>query len=254
MQQEQTAPTGNPVEPALEQQTEPQQQEATNPLLDREPQSNEQAPVQQQEEAPESVEEKPAPTSLSELIEHEFEGDPAANMVYRSLERMLGDADTERAFLKAIEEDDPRFIDTAYLQEVCGENTPEIVRMAEYLFGYADRMQQQLQTQLYANVPGGYEGAQLAAKHFKATATPEQQEIVRALLDSGDMRLMQHGIQQIMQSAQGTVPQHRPGITGMAQGVQPMTRAEFGKAVLANPNMSTAEYNKLRERLAAGLN
>ena len=240
--------------------------DVVNPLLDRsavegtqEPGADQQADPTGEPGKPEGDEpqdQAPAeePTSLGELIESEFSGDPAASLVYKQLERLTADIDVERAFGKAILENDPRFIDEQYLREAIGDQADEARQMAEYLFGYAERMQQKLEEQLYADIPGGYEGARTAAMHFKKTASPEQQELVRAMLDSGNMQLMRHGLQQIMQHSRGTVPQHRPAVVGTTQGVQPMTRAEFGKAVLANPNMSQAEYNKLRERLAAGLN
>jgi len=237
--------------------------DVTNPLLDRsavqgaqEPGADQQAGAAGEPGGDEPQDQAPAeePTSLGELIESEFSGDPAASLVYKQLERLTADIDVERAFGKAILEGDPRFIDEQYLREAIGDQADEARQMAEYLFGYAERMQEKLQEQLYADIPGGYEGARTAAMHFKKTATPEQQELVRAMLDSGNMQLMRHGLQQIMQHSRGTVPQHRPAVVGTTQGVQPMTRAEFGKAVLANPNMSQAEYAKLRQRLAAGLN
>lgn len=222
-------------------------------LLEGEPQdvAPEQTPDQQPE--PDSFESE----TLQDMIGGELMQDPGASLVANSLIRMMQGADHNRAFAKAIEHGDARFIDTAYLEEKLGPDlAQEAIKAAEYLVGYADRYVEDLKQRLFSTVPGGEQALQLAAKHFRTAAPAEEHKAVARMLDSGDLEIMQYAVRQIMrygsdlpQGAVAPQPRHTVAPTGL----QPLSRAEFGKAVLDNPNMSEQEYNQLSARLQASM-
>lgn len=249
---------------ALQTQAAPEEEpQGVNPLLDRsEPQNltdahlegtSEDEPVEAQE-TPEDSTEQAEPATLADMVGSELMQDPGCSLVARSLERLCTDkVDHNRAFGNAIENDDARFIDEAYLREVLGDDAEEAIASAKYLLDYAGTYAEKLQQSLYESVPGGEEAVQLAAKHFNSTATAEDKRLVATLLDSGNMEYMQHAIRLITDRAKGVMPQHKAQAFGTPTALQPLSRAEFGKAVLDNPSMTPAEYEKLRARLAAGL-
>ena len=249
---------------ALQQQAAPEEApESINPLLDRsEPQNltdahlegaSEDEPVETQD-TPEDSTEQEAPATLADMVGSELMQDPGCSLVARGLERLCTDkVDHNRAFGNAIENDDARFIDEAYLREVLGDDAEEAIASAKYLLDYAGTYAEKLQQTLYESVPGGEAAVQLAAKHFNSTATAEDKRLVATLLDSGNMEYMQHAIRLITDRAKGVMPQHTAQTFGTPTALQPLSRAEFGKAVLDNPSMTPAEYEKLRARLAAGL-
>lgn len=249
---------------ALQQQAAPEEApQRVNPLLDRsEPQNltdahlegaSEDEPVETQE-TPEDSTEQEAPATLADMVGSELMQDPGCSLVARGLERLCADkVDHNRAFGNAIENDDARFIDEAYLREVLGDDAEEAIASAKYLLDYAGTYAEKLQQTLYESVPGGEAAVQLAAKHFNSTATAEDKHLVATLLDSGNMEYMQHAIRLITDRAKWVMPKHTAQTFGTPTALQPLSREEFGKAVLDNPSMTSAEYEKLRARLAAGL-
>ena len=192
-------------------------------------------------------------SSLTEMIGNELMQDPASKLVANSLIRLLGDADHNRAFAQAIAEGDSRFIDEAYLREKLGDNADEAIQAAKYLMDYAENYTANLQAKLFDSVPGGKQAVQLAARHFKETATPAEQKMIAHLLDSGDFELMQSAVQSMVERASAVIPQGRQQTHVTQAAVQPLTREEFGRKILENPNMTDTQYNQLRARLAAGM-
>lgn len=203
------------------------------------------------------VDESAETGSLEEMIGHELMQDPGASLVANSLMRLMQGADHNRAFAKALEYNDTRFIDTTYLNEKLGpEVAQEAIRAAEYLANYADNKAAEMRGKLFSAVEGGEEALQLAAKHFRSVAPAAEQRAIARMLDSGDMEIMQYAVQTLAQYGQklpqGAVqPQARHIVA--PTGLQPLSRAEFGRAVLNNPNMSEQEYNALSARLQAGM-
>ena len=191
--------------------------------------------------------------TLAEMIGNELMQDPASKLVANSLIRLLGDADHNRAFAQAIAEGDSRFIDEAYLREKLGDDADEAIQAARYLLDYAENYAENLQAKLYDSVPGGEQAVQLAARHFKETATPAEQKMIAHLLDSGDFELMQSAVQSMVERASAVIPQGRQQAHVTQAAVQPLTREEFGRKILENPNMSESQYAQLRSRLAAGM-
>lgn len=248
------------------------QQQPVNPMLDRSLMPDAQGnPAPQLSDAhleaiPEPAPQQPEPStepvqvqdseaaSLRDMIGQELMQDPGASLVANSLLRLMGDkADHNRAFARAIAEGDVRFIDVAYLQDTLGADADEAIRAASYLLDYADNYTANLQQRLYSEVPGGEQAVQLAARHFRETATPAEHKMIVRLLDSGDFELMQYAVQTLVERAKGVMPPTGQQVHGTPQGVQPMTREEFGKAVLDNPTMTEQQYAMLQKRLAAGM-
>lgn len=191
--------------------------------------------------------------TLADMIGKELMQDPASRLVSQSLIRLLGDADHNRAFAQAIAEGDSRFIDEAYLREQLGDNAEEAIQAAKYLLDCAENYAENLQAKLYESVPGGEQAVQLAARHFKETATPAEQKMIAHLLDSGDFELMQSAINSMVERASAVIPKGGQQTHVTQAAVQPLTREEFGRKILENPNMSETQYAQLRTRLAAGM-
>lgn len=244
---------------SLIKQTEPDAALGTNPLLDRtvleEPTVShlEETPKEQPEVVPEEEAKEPTapPATLAEMVGAELMQDPGCSLVAKGLERMLaGKVDHNRAFGKAIEQDDARFIDTEYLKDILGDNAAEAIQAAEFLMDYADTYTVKLQEKLYSSVEGGEEAVKLAARHFNETAAPADKALVAQLLDSGNMEYMQHAIRIMTERTSNLAPKHHAQTFANPSALQPLSREEFGKMVLDNPGMSEGDYNKLRERLA----
>lgn len=246
------------LSPATEQE---EQAPVTNSLLDRstldpenltdahlEPSEKKEPLVDEEIDEPEET-----PATLADMVGAELMQDPGSSLVARGLERLCkGKVDHNRAFGKAIANEDARFIDTEYLKEVLGDDAEEAAQAAEFLMGYAETYAQNLQNKLYEGVEGGQEAVQVASRHFNDTATDAEKALVAQMLDSGNFEYMQHAIKLITERAQGVLPKHRQQTFGTPTGLQPMSREEFGKAVMDNPNMSQSDYEKIRQRLAAG--
>lgn len=250
-----------------EQAVEQEQPLTTHPMIERD------TPVQEPVIAPETMEshsegsespqqeleqEQPTePQSFADMVGSDLMQDPASRIVVRSLEALVGDLDIERAFNRAIEEDDARFIDVAYLQEKLGDKAQDAIDAAKYLLEYADTVSQRYLDEVYSVVPGGEEALRVATQHFNATADAATKQVIANLLDSGDVTSMKFAAQQIMQSARGVVPKagnsapaSSVGSTGAGVGI---SRAQFTEMYQKNPNMPDREYQKLREQLALGL-
>ena len=78
--------------------------------------------------------------SLNDMLGGELLADPQAAVVAGMLEKLVGDLDVNRAFGRAAEEDDARFIDEAYLVEKLGERDAKLaVEAAKQLLTHAER-------------------------------------------------------------------------------------------------------------------
>ena len=208
-------------------------------------------PTEEPDTDPDAVPDAP-PATLADMVGAELMQDPGCSLVARGLDRLCKDkVDHNRAFGKALENDDSRFIDETYLRDVLGDDADEAIQSAKFLLEYADKYAADLTKQLYSGVEGGEEAVKIASKHFNTTASQADKDLVTKLLDSGNISYMQHAVRLITDSAKGVMPVHRQQTFGTPTGIQPMSRAEFGKAVLDNPNMTETEYTKIRERLAA---
>lgn len=216
-------------------------------------QGNPEEPAEPDYEAPEPVEASHA-ENLTDMIGQELMQDPGTSLIAQSLIRMMqGKADHNRAFARAIHEGDARFIDEHYLRETLGDDADEAIKAASYLLDYASTYADQMRERLYSSVQGGEQAVQLAARHFRETATPTEQKAITRMLDSGDFELMQYAVQTLVDRAKGIMPAQHQQMHVTPSAVEPLTREEFGRMVLNNPGMSEQQYEALRTRLAAGL-
>ena len=250
-----------------EQTVEQEQPLTTHPMIERDPPAQEPVIAPETKESHSEGSESPQqeleqeqptePQSFADMVGSDLMQDPASRIVARSLEALVGDLDIERAFNRAIEEDDARFIDVAYLQEKLGDKAQDAIDAAKYLLEYADTVSQRYLDEVYSVVPGGEEALRVATQHFNATADAATKQVIANLLDSGDVTSMKFAAQQIMQSARGVVPKagnsapaSSVGSAGAGVGI---SRAQFTEMYQKNPNMPDREYQKLREQLALGL-
>lgn len=253
------APTGTVVVPNPDTAPAPEQTPVSNPLVDRGQVSDvardlESHSVEDLPPEPEADAEQPEAQTLEEMVSLEIQQDPNAKWAYLSLQRLLSDkVDAQRAFGKAITEDDTRFIDEAYLREVLGEDADAAIEAATYLHNYAEQHVAKLEQELYSTVEGGEEALKVAALHYAKVAPPEEQGVIAALLDSGDIVKMKYAVRQIMQAGATALPQARAQTFGTPSAQQGISREEFGRTIMQNPNLDDNAYEKLRERLALGL-
>lgn len=194
-----------------------------------------------------------ASTTLAEFINNDAMQDRGTRLAVNFIDAACAGIDQERAFGRALSTGNMDLIDTNYLYEKLGNAAEQVIDAAHHIAEQATNATERVYNQLFDNVEGGEQTVLFAAKHFNSTATPEQIDLVRSLLDSGNTALMQHGVQLIVDSAQGIRPQAVPQHFGQSSGAAPLSRAEFGRMMLQNPNMPRQEYLALRERLAAGL-
>lgn len=247
-----------PVQPAQPAPAQPtpaqpaQPPEPFNPMASRPAEAPAQpAPAAQPETSDAHLEQV---TSLSEFISNEVLQDKGSRLAVHFIETACAKLDQERAFGRAVETGNLDLIDVNYLQEKLGNAAQSVIEAAHFIAEQSANATERLHAELYAKFEGGEQTVQFAARHFNETATPEQKQLVRSLVDSGNKALMQHGLQLIVDAAKGIKPVATQQHFGAAPAVTPITRAEYGKLVLANPNMPKAELQTLRERLAAGLN
>lgn len=194
------------------------------------------------------------PSTLKEMIGDELMQDPASRIAATTLQELCQDIDVARAFGKAYEYDDASRIDLAYLQDKLGaDKAQRVLETAEFLMTYADTVAARVEQDLYSSVEGGREGLEQAAAIFNQVADTATKEMVRDLLDSGDIRYMKHAAKLMQEHAAkaGGAYRHVPApVFGAAQQA-PMTRAEYIQAI-QNPNLTEQEYQTLRARFAAG--
>lgn len=212
------------------------------------------APANPPVEAPAPKAEPESYGSLQEMIGEELKSDPQAGVIAAMLETVLGEVDVNRAFGKAVAEDDPRFIDEAYLKEALGPEKAKLaVDAAKQLLQHAERIGAQLEKELFASVPGGEAAVKQAAAVFNQVADAPTKAAIARLLDSGDKASMQYALQQITAIATQSgklVVHNEPGF-GQPAAEKGLTRDEY-IAAINKPNLTDAEYQKLRAQRILG--
>ena len=192
--------------------------------------------------------------SLQEMIGDELKADPQAGVIAAMLETVLGEVDINRAFGKAVAEDDPRFIDEAYLKETLGPEKAKLaVDAAKQLLQHAERIGAQLEKELFTSVPGGEAAVKQAAAVFNQVADEPTKAAIARLLDSGDKASMQYALRQIITIATQSgklVVHNEPGF-GQPAAEKGLTRDEY-IAAINKPTLTDAEYQKLRAQRALG--
>lgn len=192
--------------------------------------------------------------SLNDMLGGELLADPQAAVVAGMLEKLIGDLDVSRAFGRAAEEDDARFIDEAYLVEKLGERDAKLaVEAAKQLLNHAERVSNALETEVF-QAAGGKEKVEAAAKVFNEIADPAMKAAMSKLLDSGDKASMQYAVKQIVDFAvnNGKLVVHNDPALGQPSAEKGLSRDEYVKAI-SKHNISHEEYERLQRQRRLGM-
>lgn len=192
--------------------------------------------------------------SLNDMLGGELLADPQAAVVAGMLEKLIGDLDVNRAFGRAAEEDDARFIDEAYLVEKLGERDAKLaVEAAKQLLNHAERVSNALETEVF-QAAGGKEKVEAAAKVFNEIADPAMKAAMSKLLDSGDKVSMQYAVKQIVDFAvnNGKLVVHNDPALGQPSAEKGLSRDEYVKAI-SKHNISHEEYERLQRQRRLGM-
>jgi hypothetical protein len=193
--------------------------------------------------------------SLQAMIGAELAADPAAKTGIALLERICGDkVDLQRAFGRAMEEDDIRFVDQAYLREIIGDDTDLVLQTAEQLMRVAEAQGEALVRDLTKDIPGGEGALAQASTVFNAKADPATRAAMTRLLDSGDKQSMQYAVNQIMEFARSSgqlIVHHDPAL-GAPGSLQGLSKEDYAKAIQKR-NLSDAEYTQLKAQRKLGI-
>lgn len=208
--------------------------------------------------APEAAPAEPVVyTDLRSMIGAELAADPNARTAATLLERLCSDkVDVNRAFGKALEEDDMRFVDERYLKEILGDADAALaLETAGQLMNYAEQRGEAIKQALVKDIPGGEVTLTAASTAFNAKADPATRAAIARLLDSGDMPSMQYAVAQIMKFATeaGQVVVHHEQPFGQPGAAQGLSKDAYIKAINV-PNLPEAEYQRLRASRQLGIN
>lgn len=215
------------------------------------------APVPAAKPEPAKPDQAAPATSVQEMVGAELMADPLVATSVSLIEHLCGDkVDLARAFGKAEEEADARFIDANYLKEVLGEaGASAVVKAAtqvlEHAQGYGQR-----QAQAVWDHVGGKEQLDKAAEFFQKNADPQRRTALQRLLDSGDTDSMKFAAKEIVDfaAAQGAIVIHNALPLGAPAAEKGMTHDEYineldkGRRFGFKPG----QYEALRAKRALG--
>lgn len=195
--------------------------------------------------------------SVQDLVGAELMAEPLVATSVSLIEHLCGDkVDLDRAFGKAQEEGDARFIDAAYLKEVLGDNAAAVIQAATQVLAHAQTYGQRQAEAVFASVPGGKETLDKASDFFQANATPQQRAAIQRLLDSGDVEAMKYAANEIVKfaSEQGGVVIHNAQPLGVPAAAKGLSRDEYIDALDKGRRFGfkQGEYEKLRAQRALG--
>lgn len=249
--------TDQSVSAAVEPQASPESQQSLmtqrEPAVQQQPETQPAPAVQPEPET--AAEPEATPTNITDMIGKELLDDPASRIAARTLQNLVKDIDVARAFGAAYEHDDTTRIDKPYLVEKLGAAAAdEVLEVAEFLMGYADTVAEKMQNTFYSTVEGGKEQLEQSAAVFNKVADADTRAMVADMLDSGDMRYMQHAARIIQQTASksGGQYKHNTLVTASAATQAPMTREQY-IAAIQNPSLTPQAYDALRARYAASI-
>lgn len=195
-------------------------------------------------------------SSLQTLLGDELSADPAAATSIALVERIAGDKlDLDRAFGKAVEEGDLRFVDERYLKETLGEADAKLLlQEAAKLMQQAEGLGEALKAELLKDVPGGQATMDQAATIFNSVASESTRRAIAKLLDSGDKDSMQYAVQQVLEIAKnsGQLVLHNQQPIGAPGALKGLSRAEYTQAIQKR-NLSDAEYEQLKAQRKLGM-
>lgn len=201
---------------------------------------------------------KPAPAEPGNPtpVFQDLDTDPQVAPAIAYLEAVSTDnkLDTARAFQKAIEEGDARFLDEGYLREKLGAKADQVINTAKSVLAYADAQKQAVIQSVY-EVAGGESNWRLASAAFSQHADPATKAAMQELLNSGKPDAVKYAAKQIHQFAvaQGAVSQHAVTPVGGNSSAQGLTSAQYVEKIRAKRNMSHEEYEELRSLRKLGI-
>lgn len=136
--------------------------------------------------------------------------------------------DIARAFGKAAEESDARFIDEGYLTEKLGkEEAAKIIKVGADVLAYINTYTAQSIAEVH-KAAGGESQWDHAASLYSQKADPMERQIVADLLNSGDRAKMTHAAKMVTQfavQAGGAISHNAPAL-GIPGGQKGLTQAE----------------------------
>lgn len=205
----------------------------------------------------------PAPTNPATAepsnpapVFQDLDTDPQVAPAIAYLEAVSTDnkLDTARAFQKAIEEGDARFLDEGYLREKLGAKAEQVINTAKSVLVYADSQKQAVINSVY-EVAGGESNWKLASTAFSQHADPTTKAAMQELLNSGKPDAVKYAAKQIHQFAvaQGAVSQHAVTPVGGNSSAQGLTSAQYVEKIRAKRNISHEEYEELKSLRKLGI-
>ena len=161
--------------------------------------------------------------------------------------------DVVRAFGKASDEGDARFIDEAYLREKLGDDADKIIKTGTGILDYIVQYQEQSISSAIAGVGG--EGVwRQSVTVFNEKAGDMDKQVVADLLDSGIRAKIEHAAKLVAKfaaEAGGAVVHHQPGL-GQPGNQKGMTKDEYIKAI-SERNISPERYEELKSLRKLGM-
>lgn len=210
-----------------------------------------------QQPAPAKAEPKEGkPADLKGMIGDTLYQNEALSGSIALIERLVGTSvDIDRAFAKAVDEADPRFIDTHYLREVLGDEDAELLareagRMLKAAVGEGER----IKADLLKLVPGGEATMNQAVEIFNTTADEATRNIIADLFDSGDEAKMRYAVEQVLAIARnsGSLVVHNQQPFGSPGAVKGISRDDYVKAIQKR-GLTDAEYDQLKAQRKLGI-
>lgn len=232
-------------------------QPGTNPMLSRvsqEPPKPEPPVPAPQPQAPEPPKPQPHTNALVQELAGSLANDPQAKLSIGYVEAICSKAevDLQRAFGKAAEHSDVRFVDTEYLKEKLGADADAVLQQVTGLFEYsAAKYEQSMQT-LYTAV-GGQAVLEQAIQAFNEAASDDERAEIALMLDSGNTSLMTRAAQRIVDSARAAGKVYAPGnhINGQPSATRGLSKAEYQEK-LRDPRLTEEQYVELRKQRELG--
>lgn len=155
--------------------------------------------------------------------------------------------DVQRAFAKAAEEGDARFIDEGYLKEKLGDaEAAKLIKVASDVLNYVEAYQEQ-SVQAAIKIAGGQAGWDQAVNVFNEKADPMDRQIVADLLNSGVRTKVEHAAKLLVKFATeqgGMISHHQPAL-GQPGSQKGLSATEYLEKI-QNPRITHEQYEEAK--------
>lgn len=196
---------------------------------------------------------KPTPAKSDVEVFGDY-ADPAIAPAISYLEAVAADKklDQERAFGKAVEHADARFIDEAYIKEVFGESAAQVIKTAKSVLEYAAAQQDAAVKSVYT-LAGSEQNWQQASTVFNQHADADTKAALQGMLNSGDPAQLKYAAKQVIDFAvsRGALIQHHATPIGGNGAMKGLSAKEYIDAI-SKRNLTEAEYTTLKEQRKLG--